>query len=66
MFNKYIDPGDLGKVKKDMGPMGDFVKVTPVDNEYAFVPTNLSQSAKGGTANLKQTSDMNLKRFGLE
>jgi hypothetical protein len=67
-MQRYVDANSYNKAKsetKKMG-LGDIVEVTAVDKDYAYVPTNVSQSAKGGRANVSKASDMNIKRFGLE
>ena len=66
----YVDQADYSKAKKDANKMkrefGIKSDVKVVDKDYAYVPTNVSQSAKGGQANVRKASEMNMKRFGLD
>ena len=64
----YVDQNDFKSIKKEEAKMAKKfdMKVEPpvaVDLEYGFVPNNVSQSAKGGKANVKQAHEMNMKRF---
>lgn len=71
MFKTYVDPNDYPKAKREQSKMKREFGVSTsnpvaVDMNYANVPTNTSQSAKGGQANVKNSSEMNIKRFALE
>ena len=67
MFKKYVDPDAYKKVKREAKRFGlPGSSVTPVDMEYGFVPTRVSQSAKGGSSNVKKAASMNRKRFGYD
>lgn len=67
MIGKYVDANDYGKMKKEYAKVGlPSDQVMAVDKDYAFVPTNVSQKAKSGSANLKASQEMNMRRFGLE
>ena len=64
----YIDANDMPKAKKAARKMKKMFGMAPkppiaVDLEFGFVPTNVSQSAKGGKANIKKTAEMNDRRF---
>ena len=64
----YVDQNDFKAIKSREAKMAkrfgmEVEPPTMVDLEYGFVPTNVSQSAKGGSSNVKKASEMNLKRF---
>lgn len=63
----YVDPSQLDAVKKAQAkfmPPGFRPDVIPVDKDYGFVPTDVSQKGKSGAENLKMTHELNAKRFG--
>ena len=71
MFKTYVDANDFKKVKSESNKMAkkfgmSKTEVVAVDMEHSFVPTSVSQSAKGGSSNLKKTAEMNMKRFGYD
>lgn len=67
MFKQYVDPNSYKKVKKEAKKIGfSSSSVTPVDLEYGYVPTRVSQSAKGGSSNMRKAAAMNRKRFGYD
>ena len=69
-MSQYVDQADYKKAKAEANKMkrefGFKSDVEMVDKDYGFVPTNTSQSAKGGRSNISKTSEMNDKRFGLD
>ena len=67
----YADANDIPKIKKEQRKMAKEWGMKPeppkaVDLEYGFVPTSVSQSAKGSSSNVRKTAEMNNKRFGYK
>jgi len=66
----YVDQAEYKRAKREANKMkrkyGFESDVEMVDKDYAHVPSNVSQSAKGGKSNLRKASEMNMKRFGLD
>lgn len=69
-MKQFVDQNEYPQAKREANKMKKMFGVKPevdmVDKDYAFVPNNTSQSAKGGRSNVSKAHEMNMKRFGLD
>jgi len=68
IWKKYVDPASSKAIdgEEGMGMMSSMVEVVPVDKDYAFVPTEVTQVDKESTENLQKVMDTTMDRFGLK